>query len=78
MPCGQSFSHICQIGNHFISLWMMPHIVLCFGSTLAWGFHNIFIVHGKCHGKHIKVGCTMVGLCGVEILSQIFFVHGMC
>jgi hypothetical protein len=25
MPYGQSFSHICQIGNHHVSLWMMPH-----------------------------------------------------
>jgi hypothetical protein len=41
---------------------------------LAWGFHNILIVHGK----HINVGCTMVGLFGVEIMSQFFFVHGMC
>jgi hypothetical protein len=49
-------------------------IVLCFGTTLAWGFHNIFIVHGK----HIDVGYTMARLCGVEILSQIFFAHGMC
>jgi hypothetical protein len=92
----QNFSHICQIGNHHVSLWMMPHknskhcnrlyidlfifccFVLCFGTTLAWGFHNIFIVHGKGHGKHIDVGCTMAGLCGVEIFSQFFFVHGMC
>jgi hypothetical protein len=46
-----------------------------FGTTLAWGFHNIFIVHGKGHGKHIDIGCTMVGLCGVDILSQFFFMH---
>jgi hypothetical protein len=45
---------------------------------LALGFHNIFIIHGKGRGKHTDVGCTMVGLCGVEILSQFFFVHGMC
>ncbi len=51
-------------------------IVLCFSIMLAWGFHNIFIVHGKGHGKHIDVGCTMVGLCGVNFLSQIFFAHG--
>jgi hypothetical protein len=49
-------------------------IVLCFGTTLARGFHNIFIVHGK----HTNVGCTMAGLCGVEIMSQFFFAHGMC
>ncbi len=53
-------------------------VVLCFNITLTWGFHNIFIVHGKGHGKHTNVGCTMVGLCGVEILSQFFFAHGMC
>jgi hypothetical protein len=53
-------------------------IVLCFGTALARGFHNIFTVHGKGHGKHIDVGCTMVGLCGVEFLSHFFFVHGMC
>ncbi len=49
-------------------------IVLCFGTTLAWGFHNIFIVHGK----HTNVGCTMARLFGVKILSQFFFVHDMC
>ncbi len=53
-------------------------IVLCFGTTLAWGFHNIFIVHGNDHGKHIDVGGTMARLCGVKILSQFFFMHGMC
>ncbi len=47
------------------------YIVLCFGITLTWRFHNIFIVHGKGHGKHTNVGCTMVGLCGVEIMSQL-------
>jgi hypothetical protein len=41
---------------------------------LAWAFYNILIVHGK----HIDVGCTMVGLFGVEIMSQFFFAHGMC
>ncbi len=41
---------------------------------LAWGSHNIFIIHGK----HINVGCTMARLCGVKILSHFFFVHGMC
>jgi len=25
MPYWQSFFHICQIGNHHVSLWMMPH-----------------------------------------------------
>jgi hypothetical protein len=45
---------------------------------LALGFHTIFIVHGKGHGKHTNVGCTMVGLCGVKISSRFFFVHGMC
>jgi hypothetical protein len=40
---------------------------------LAWGFHNIFIVHGT----HIDVGCTMVGLCGIKIMSQ-FFLHMTC
>ncbi len=47
---------------------------MCFGTTLAQGFHNIFIVHGK----HTNVGCTMAGLYGIEIMSQIFFAHGMC
>jgi hypothetical protein len=53
-------------------------IILCFGTTLAWGFHNIFIVHGQGHDKHTDVGCTMAGLCRVKILSQFFFAHGMC
>ncbi len=79
-------SHTCHIGNHHVSLWMMLQrnsehcnrlyvdfyffcwIFLCFGITLAWGFHNIFIVHGK----HINVGCTMAGLCKVEILFEFF------
>jgi hypothetical protein len=95
MPCEQSFSCICQIGNHHVLLWMMPHsnskdcgrlyidflfLLHCFmfWYYISWGFHNIFIVHGNDHGKHIDVGCTMVGLCGVKILSQIFFMHGMC
>jgi len=93
MLCEQSFFCIRHIGNHHVPLWMMPHtnsehcsrlyidflfifgcIVLCFGTMLTWGFHNIFIVHGK----HIDVGCTMVRLCGVEILPQFFFTHGIC
>jgi len=41
---------------------------------LTWGFRNILIVHGK----HADVGCTTVGLFGVEITSQFFFAHGMC
>ncbi len=96
MPCGQSFFRICQIGDHHVSLWMMPHknfehcgrlyidfyffccIVFYSGTTLAWGFHNIFILHGKCHGKHINIGSTMARLCEVKIMSQFFFAHGMC
>jgi len=96
MPYGQSFFHICQIRNHHVSLWMMPHksskycnrlyidlffLLHCFKTIpriFYLGFHNLFIVHGKGHGKHIDVGSTMVGLCGVEILSQFFFAHGMC
>jgi hypothetical protein len=88
VPYMQSFYHICQIGDHHVSLWMMPHknsehygrlyIIfnfllhcLIFCTMLALGFHNIFIIHGngEGHGKHIDVGCTMVGLCGVEIMS---------
>jgi hypothetical protein len=38
----------------------------------------MFIVHGKGHGKHVDVGYNMAGLCGVEILSQFVFAHGMC
>ncbi len=82
MPYGQSFSHICQIGDHHVSLWMMPHkgfehcsrlqIDFCFWlhclktipKFFYLGFHNIFIVHGVGHGKHLDVGCTMAGLCG--------------
>jgi hypothetical protein len=91
MPYRQSYSRICHIGNHHVSLWMMLHrnfehygklyidlffccIILCFGITLAWGFQNIFIIHGK----HTNVRCTMAGMCGVQIMSQFFFVHGMC
>ncbi len=40
---------------------------------LEWRFHNIFIVHGKSHGKHTNVGCTMARLCGVDIMSQFIF-----
>jgi hypothetical protein len=47
---------------------------LMFWYNVRWGFHNISIVHGK----HTDVGCTMVGLCGIEILFQFFFSHGMC
>ncbi len=54
------------------------YVILCFSTMLAWGFHNIFIVHGKGHGIHTNVGCTMAGLCGVKIMSQFFFMHGMC
>jgi hypothetical protein len=84
MPYKQTFYRICQIGDHHVSLWMMPHknskhcgrlytdflffvyIVLCFSTMLALRFHNIFIIHGKGHGKHTDVGCTMVGLCGLK------------
>jgi hypothetical protein len=65
-------------GRLYIDFLFTFYIVLCFGTTLTWGFQNIFIVHGKHHGKHIDVGCTMVGLCGVKIMSQFFFTHGMC
>ncbi len=65
-------------GRFYIDFFIFCCIVLCFGTTLTWGFHNIFIVHGKGHGKHTNVVCTMVRLCGVKIPSQIFFAHGMC
>ncbi len=81
-----SYFCICHIGNHHVSLRVMPFknfehcnrlyidffifccIGLCFGIMLAGGSHNIFIVHGK----HINVGCTMAGLCKVEILFEFF------
>jgi len=90
VPFGQSYFHICHIGNHHVSLWTMflknfKHcnrlyiffifccIVLCFDTTLTWGFHNIFIVHGK----HTNVGCTMARLFGVKILPN-FSLHMAC
>jgi hypothetical protein len=57
----------------YIDFFIFCCVVLCFGIMLTWGFHNIFIVHGK----HIDVGCTMAGMCGVEILSQ-FSLHMAC
>jgi hypothetical protein len=53
-------------------------VALSYVLVLTWGFHNIFIVHGKGHGKHTDVGCAMARLCGVEIMSHFFFVHDMC
>ncbi len=46
------------------------YIFFCFGTTLAWGFRNIFILHCKGHGKNIDVRCTMAGLCGVALESS--------
>jgi hypothetical protein len=61
-------------GKLYIDFLFFVTLFYVFGIALAWGLHNIFIVHGK----HTNVGCTMARLCGVEILSQLFFVHNMC
>jgi hypothetical protein len=87
--CKQSSSCISHIRNYMFHCRWCPKgtpnigvsfilffgcIILCFCIILAWGLHNIFIIHGK----HTNVGCTMAWLCGAEILSHFFFAYDMC
>jgi hypothetical protein len=65
MPCGQISYHKCHIGNHFISLWMIPHnnfehrgglyiVFLIFGNSINQLKDETMLKHANTRKKKTK------------------------
>ncbi len=84
MSCGQSFSRIYHIGNHYVYCGCCPTRTssITVGCTLILFFCCIVLCFGIMltrgfhnifivHDKHINVSYTMAGLCGVHFFSMV-------